>query len=623
MFLVGSTFKTTTSSLAIAIAIGTFSNSAFAADVEMNYDTWYVSVFGGYNLARAHLSYSDSHYDIKLKDGFTVGAAVGSYVADGVRMERELSYVRNKNDSARSDGLDTFDVQPGHTSGVFLLNNIWKDIRVSDRFQPYFGGGIGAALLSGTTTNGESDDYDFSGELAFAMQAGVGARYAMTDRLALDVGYRYRAAMDATTPFGADTIGSAFSFRNHTVQAGLTYAFQSNGVVMPAAQGDSGLYASIFAGGVFPSTASWEYDGNIYALNQKTGFTVGAAIGTQLAPGLRGEAEFSHVATNLKNYEEDASTVDPASGTLHQSYFLLNAWKDFNLGMVQPYIGGGIGVGLLSFDNGVADGDDLSSKTGIGIAGQFGAGARVPVSDAFLIDVGYRYKSIVDGFLTGGGDFSENYDIATHNHIFQVGGTYVFGGAAYQPAPEMTDKYVSVFGGLSQTLDNHFMYSRSSYIADHKMGFTVGAAIGGNINENLRGELELSFVKSDIKQFSDDGGPVANTGGDVNSYYLLANLWRDVDLGQFKPYVGGGLGVALLDADFIVDGDDPNQDTTMALAGQVGAGIRFDVTDRMTLDAGYRMKAALAGFTSGTNGGDHTFGTYYTHVGQVGLSWKF
>jgi opacity protein-like surface antigen len=617
-------FKGSVSAFAIALAMIGAPSAAMAADPVVDYDTWYVSVFGGYNMARAHLSYSDSHYDIKLKDGFTVGIAAGSYVADGVRMERELSYVRNKNSSARSDATDPFSPQPGKTSGIFLMNNVWKDIRLSDRFQPYVGGGIGAAMLSGTNTNGESDDYDFSGELAFAIQAGAGARYALSDRLALDVGYRYRAAMDATTPFGDDTIGSAFSFRNHTIQAGLTYAFQPNGVVMPAAQGDSGLYASVFAGGVFPSKASWEYDGNIYALGQKTGFTVGAAVGTQLAPGLRGEAEFSHVATKLKNLEQEDNDVESASGTLSQNYLLLNVWKDFNFGMVQPYVGAGIGVGLMSFDNGVADGDNISSKTGVGIAGQFGVGARMPISDALLIDVGYRFKSIVDGYMTGNdNDFTENYDIATYNHILQVGGTYVFGGAAYEPAPEMTNKYVSVFGGLTKTLDNHFMYSRSSYIADYKSGFTVGAAVGGNINDNLRGELELSFVKSDIKQFNDDGGPEAGSGGDVNTYYLLTNLWRDIDVGGVKPYFGGGLGMAVVDANINVEGDEPNVDTTMALAGQLGAGVRFDLTDQLTLDAGYRLKATLAAFTSGTNGGDHTMSTYYTHVGQVGVSWKF
>ena len=619
-------FKFSVSALAVAAISGSLPTMAFAADPQMEYDTWYVSVFGGYNMARAHASFSTENFDIKLKDGFTVGIATGSYVADGVRMERELSYVRNKSERWDYWG-HARDPQAlvGHSSGVFLMNNIWKDIRLSDRFQPYIGGGIGAALLSG---KGDSvfEDYDFSGELAFAMQAGVGARYAVTDRLALDVGYRYRAAMDAAY-FGAKDGSSngAFSFRNHTLQAGLTYAFQDNGVVMPTSQGDSGAYVSVFAGGVFPSKTAWDYGGAIYALNQKNGFTVGAAAGTQLAPGLRGEAEFSHVRTKLKSVEFDNGGPDPASGTLNQNYLLLNVWKDFSFGMLQPYIGGGIGVGLLDFDNGVADDRDLSGKRGIGIAGQFGFGARVPVSDALMIDMGYRFKAVVDGYMEGDdNDFDYNYDIATYNHILQAGATYTFGGAGYEPAPEMTNKYVSVFGGLAKTVDTHFIYNSSNYIADFKTGFTVGAAVGGSINEKLRGEIELSYVKGDVKQFADNGNTVeAGSGGDVNGYFLLTNLWRDVDLGGFKPYFGGGLGLALMDVDVNILGVDPNQDTTVALAAQVGAGLRFDLTDQLTLDAGYRMKGALAAFTNGTNGSDHTLASYYTHVGQVGVSWKF
>jgi opacity protein-like surface antigen len=618
--------KFTLSVSTLALMLATNSSTVLAADPVMDYDTWYVSVFGGYNLARVHASFSTDHYDIKMKDGFTVGIAAGSYVADGVRMERELSYVRNSNKSARYAGGDSFDPQDGKMSGVFLMNNIWKDFQLSDQFQPYVGGGIGVALLSGDGS-GYSDPYDFSGELAFAMQAGAGLRYAMTDRLALDIGYRYRAAMDASYDGAPDgNQNGAFSFRNHTLQAGLTYAFGGNGVVMPAATGDSGAYVSVFAGGVFPSETSWEYEGTIYALNQKNGFTVGAAVGTQLAPGVRGEVELSHVSSKLSSVEFDSSSSDPASGTFSQNYLLMNVWKDFNLGMVHPYIGAGIGVGFLGFDGGVADGSDLSNETGIGIAGQFGFGARMPVGDSLLIDVGYRYKSIVDGFMTGidsGWDY--NYDLATHNHIVQVGATYVFGGAGYEPAPEMTDKYISVFGGLARTVDTHFNYSGSNYIGHFKSGFTVGAAVGGNINEKLRGELELSYVNSDIKHFTENGDttPLTGSGGDVNGIYLLTNVWRDVDLGTFKPYFGGGLGVALIDADFNVEGDEPNVDTTLALAGQLGAGLRFDLTDNITLDAGYRMKAALAAFTSGTNGAYHTMGSYYTHVGQVGLSWKF
>jgi opacity protein-like surface antigen len=619
-------YLNTVSAVGIAVALASFGGVARAADAPMDYDTWYVSVFGGFNMARAHASFSTDHFDIKLKDGFTVGAAVGSYVADGVRLERELSFSRNKAKSWDYFGppgdptaLD------GYSSGVFLMSNVWKDIRVSDRFQPYIGGGMGVAMLSGKG-DGDYADYDFSGELAFAVQAGAGVRYGISDKLALDVGYRYRAAMDASQR-GAEEDG-AFSYSTHTLQAGLTYAFQANGVVMPTTEGDSGLYVSLFGGLAMPDTTSWEYEGTIYALNQKNGFTVGAAVGTQLAPGLRGEVELSYLRSKISGVERDSSRSLAASGNVNQTYFLMNIWKDFNLGVVQPYIGGGLGVGLTSFSSGVVDApgstDVLSNKTGVGIAGQFGVGARMPVSDSLMIDVGYRYKSIVDAMIIGDDNgWTYNYDVATHNHILQVGGTYNFGGAVAEPAPEMTNKYMSVFGGLSRIVDTHFNYSSSNYIADFKTGFTVGAAVGGNITEKLRGELELSYVDGKMSGISSTGGGGVGSGGDVNGTYLLANLWRDVDMGGFSPYFGGGVGLAVMDVDININGNDQNQDTSVALAAQLGTGVRFDLTDSLTMDVGYRMKASLGAFTGGKDGADHTMASYYTHVGQVGLSWKF
>jgi opacity protein-like surface antigen len=618
-------YLNTVSMVGIAVALASFGGVARAADAPMDYDTWYVSVFGGFNMAQVHASFSNNNYEIKMKDGFTVGAAVGSYVADGVRLERELSYSRNSNKSARYRD-DDFEPQSGKMSGLFMMTNMWKDFRMSERFQPYVGGGLGVALLS-AEGDGNSTPYDFSGELAFAVQAGAGVRYGISDKLALDVGYRYRTAMDASQRGGTDADG-AFSYRTHTLQAGLTYAFQSNGVVMPSSESDSGLYVSLFGGLAMPDTTSWAYSGSIYALNQKNGFTVGAAVGTQLAPGLRGEFELSYLRSKLSGVGIDENSSLPASGTVNQTYFLMNIWKDFNLGVVQPYIGGGLGVGFTSFGNGVVDdsgsSDDLSSKTGVGIAGQFGVGARMPVSDSLMIDVGYRYKSIVDAMITGkNGGWQYNSDVATHNHILQVGGTYNFGGAVAEPAPDMTNKYVSVFGGLSRIVDTHFNYSGNSYIADFKTGFTVGAAVGGNITEKLRGELELSYVDGKMSNIDASGGETDGRGGKVNGTYLLANLWRDVDMGVFSPYFGGGVGLSVMDVSINVDGDDDNVDTSVALAAQLGTGVRFDLTDRLTMDVGYRLKSSLAAFTGGTDGGDHTMASYYTHVGQVGLSWKF
>ena len=62
---------------------------------------WYVSVFGGGSFAHALTHYNEDVYDVRLNDGFTVGAAVGSHLGNGLRFERELTYLRNSNDETR------------------------------------------------------------------------------------------------------------------------------------------------------------------------------------------------------------------------------------------------------------------------------------------------------------------------------------------------------------------------------------------------------------------------------------------------------------------------------------------------------------------------------------------
>ena len=73
------------------------------------------------------------------------------------------------------------------------------------------------------------------------------------------------------------------------------------------------------------------------------------------------------------------------------------------------------------------------------------------------------------------------------------------------------------------------------------------------------------------------------------------------------------------------DSDNHINDTSLALAGQVGGGIRIPFGDNITLDAGYRFKGALAVLTKGdvSDDGDHGSATYYSHVGQIGLTWGF
>jgi opacity protein-like surface antigen len=616
-------FRNTVSASAIAFGIALSSQAAQAADpvIEPS-DNWYVSVFGGLSFAREHLSISDSHYDIHLKDGFSLGAAIGRQLGNGFRTDSELSYVQHKNKSFRFDDGASIPLS-GRASAVFLLQNLWKDFQLSDSFQPYIGGGVGTAWLESDGNDGDQLWDDSS--LGFALQFGAGARYALTDRIALDAGYRLKSVIDVGLAGDNNLSHSSASLYSHSAQLGLTYAFGGAGQVMPQGSGDpSDLYVSIFGGAALPDKSAFEYDGNIYSLSHKDGFTVGAAVGTHIAPGLRAEFEASYLRTGLKNASFDADSSGSASGHLNQGYFLSNIWKDFDLGMITPYIGGGLGFGTEKFSNASLDGNALSDKTGFGIAGQFGLGARVNISDNLSLDLGYRYKSIIDAMILAGDgvDFGENYDVATHNHLIQAGVTYGLGAGSGSSGDDLENPYVSLFGGAVGPRDTHFMHDRSSYLVDFNTGFTLGAAIGANVAPDLRGELELSYQGYSVDKV-DNFGNVTGLEKRVDSYYAMANLWRDFDLGAFHPYAGGGVGLAVMDVDINLDSNQANKDATLALAAQVGSGVRFNLADNLVLDAGYRFKAALGVLTEGTGGGDHTTSSHYTHVGQVGVAWKF
>jgi opacity protein-like surface antigen len=447
----------------------------------------------------------------------------------------------------------------------------------------------------------------------------------------IDAGYRLKAAVDASFFHGGSDNDdhSENSHYSHNFQLGASYAL--NGQIMPDSDSDSNWYVSLFGGAVLPDNSAFGTN-DVYSLDGKTGFSLGAAVGTELSPGLRGELELSYLRYGLKSYSSESGDSDPASGDVEAGFILANLWKDINLGAVSPYIGGGLGFALARIDDGDLDGNIVSDRTGLSLAGQFGFGTKISFTDRMQADFGYRFKSIVEAMiLTDEDDDYDNAEFSSHQHVLQAGLTYNLGPSpSVQPVadlPETPDSfYVSLFGGAVMPLDTHVAYNASNYLVDFKTGFLVGAAVGADISTTLRGELELSHYESKVKDVTEAGTSASDIGEDVKATFLMANLWRDVDLGGFTPYFGGGVGVALMDVDIILDdaGTEEIKDTQLALAAQVGGGLRVPVTDNLTLDAGYRFKTALGVLTEGGfDGTDHGYGSYHSHTGQVGISWKF
>lgn len=619
--------KNLLSASSLALAFGVVWSSGAMADgppIPSSDDT-YISVFGGYNFAREQGGYSANQYDIRLKDGFTIGAAYGRHIGNGFRWESELAFVANDHKSYRTDnGAFDPDMSDG-VSSLFVLGNIWKDFEVSETVRPYIGVGLGTAF----SRSEERDDSNWDGgSVALAGQVGAGVRVALSEKLALDASYRARAAVDATLEsIDGDSNGS-FSHYSHSAQLGLSYAL-GDSRVMPASSGDpNDWYVSLFGGGVLANSVLNDEDSNVYLSDHKAGFVVGAAAGTHMAPGLRAEVEASFIQSNIDENSSQSGNVDPGIGSHRQVFLLANLWRDFDFGPVTPYIGGGLGVGAASYRNAEMDGDVMTDDWGVGVAGQFGFGARMAMSDTLSVDAGYRFKAIVDALAIGGNDDDDNAELAAFNHVLQVGVNYGLGAGSADGAGGLPGtQYVSLFVGGVNPLDMHSPVDGHDYLVDFKTGFTLGAALGSNITERMRGELELSVQDYDVKHSQDYGNIEPTSGGDVTGYFLMANLWRDMEFGGFRPYAGGGVGLGLMDIHLIHDsGNHQLKDTALALAAQVGSGIRFDMTDNVMLDVGYRFKAVASVPTEGDINGpndDHDVASYFSQSVQAGVVWKF
>lgn len=123
-----------------------------------------------------------------------------------------------------------------------------------------------------------------------------------------------------------------------------------------------------------------------------------------------------------------------------------------------------------------------------------------------------------------------------------------------------------------------------------------------NLNAPIRAEIEYAMRSESEGEYSDayyiDDVLVKESGSmkfDVQSIFL--NVYFDIETGtQFTPYVGGGLGVAIIDSegklkitedgDTFYDESSSNSETNFAF--NLAAGVGYDVNDNFTLDLGYR-----------------------------------
>lgn len=173
--------------------------------------------------------------------------------------------------------------------------------------------------------------------------------------------------------------------------------------------------------------------------------------------------------------------------------------------------------------------------------------------------------------------------------------------------------YVELFGGISAPRNNDISLrsdiagfaSPSILNVSQNTGFLGGVALGFEIFEDVRTELEFSYQRNGLGDFSASGafaGQPFNSDASFQTATVFGNVWFDLDfLGgdRIKPYIGGGVGLGVIDAN-LFDNLGAIQDIDVdgaVFAYQLGFGLNFGITQRLDLGAGYRFR----GFASTEN----------------------
>ncbi len=163
--------------------------------------------------------------------------------------------------------------------------------------------------------------------------------------------------------------------------------------------------------------------------------------------------------------------------------------------------------------------------------------------------------------------------------------------------------YVKGFGGATFQQDSDAdLYLGGSRFArgdiDFDTGYTLGAAVGANFTPNLAMELEYAYRRSDVSSF-EIGGDDLDGGKSRADAFMLNALYNFEGMGatgQWRPYVGGGAGIA--NVRIGPSGDSISRDWIVAY--QVMGGVAYDVTPEWSLNGEVRW--------FGTEGGRYDLG---------------
>jgi len=204
-------------------------------------------------------------------------------------------------------------------------------------------------------------------------------------------------------------------------------------------------------------------------------------------------------------------------------------------------------------------------------------------------------------------------------------------GMTRAPLADGAGFYLSVAAGPNLLMGKKLDGATADLDPDYEIGYAAGGALGYELPLlPIRLEAEVMYRQNDLDQISDGTGTILpgagkfSGSGSVNVWSAMANgyVFLPVPFG-LEPYIGAGLGYAMLDIDGLSGGGVPLVDNkAYTYAYQFIAGVELDIIPG-PLDMGleYRYFGIAKDRVSGSAGSFDV--NYQSHSVMARLRYSF
>jgi opacity protein-like surface antigen len=193
----------------------------------------YTSVFAGVSIPEnsnvTTNDFGDTFNDqVEFDPGVYTGGTAG-FDFGLMRLEGELSY-RYSEIKSITDTADGFQFQnvDGNLGALNFMANAFIDLHNASPITPYFGGGVGFAVLNLSDTYAGTPSqallYPNGTDTVFAYQVGAGMELALNQMFSLDLGYRYFNTGKANFEDNP-AISTNMKLESHNAMVGLRMKF--------------------------------------------------------------------------------------------------------------------------------------------------------------------------------------------------------------------------------------------------------------------------------------------------------------------------------------------------------------------------------------------------------------